>query len=877
MTAQFDWTDFATRRAGTPAGRREIAVVLLGDLMRWNHGLDLDPEPAAWVLRPSDPASGPVAQLAFEHDEIAVLIAGRATPDPLRWSDLAAAETCREASLLLEAGLGLTSPAQTPLATPRALAYKTAAELLRRHPGRPGEIGPTAVAVGHGPGGFAEIHLDVGAVTISTAGRAETIRGTHDLSALYDQVGRRLPALVEALTRYGHLFVAHSRLETVGCTAVVIPSDSAFSVNPKWKSAAGVPAHTAWRDLTPRGWGPGSVERVHPETTPTGTHPDAWIVDSIAPHPEAVGKLAARVVATMMKKAGPELRKAADDAGLRLPLLALPMLGSGHGGHTDDRGRLADALVTHLSEAAATHGVDIVLVTASRSDYAVLQHLRRQRVDRGSFADLLGRDLLDSARALGARVASNEAALFFGAGLSMGAGLPSWGGLLERLLDDAGSDLTWEEIKKLPVLDQGEVIERELRQLAGKDGESLGARVTSVIAKAQRPGLGHVLLAGMQVPNAVTTNYDQLYERAVEATGGVDGVREIAVLPWQRVEAEGPWVLKMHGDVDHPRSIVLTRGAFVHYDSRWKPVGAVVQALMMTKHLVIVGASLTDDNLIRFAHEVAALRSQLALDGGAHNESAEIGTVITLEPDRAFERLWSNQLDVVVAGGAPSVATSGRPSLSRALSLFLDAVAMYAARDANHLLDARYQVGDSRLVGLLRKAYAEAFRLGHDDEAWGTLARSLAMFGAAEDVDGSVRDPGLSVPDLQQTARELLESSLRSTERGLTSGNDSVTLGDGYVQWTLADDGRAGVHVEISEGGLYDDPMPLAIVDGLVELGWQRPTGDFRNCWLIASDQPGAGVMPLEATAELILRSARLLGVSRSQVIAAVTGSRRRS
>ncbi|HCX84701.1 MAG TPA: hypothetical protein DHV14_06125 [Micrococcales bacterium] len=732
MTDGFSWPAFVRARASSPTGRREIATVLLGDFMRWSHGLELSATEDRWELRRADDVGrrGPVVELDLAGGSIVAASDGRERT-PLTWASLADAQTSREASLRVEEALGLTSPRATPRSTPAALAFKTASELVRQSPALPGQSRLTVITSAD-----RGVEIEISGITVSSAGLARVGDSSSDLMSAYDGEQRDVGRLAQVLARpRGHLFVGHSRLETVASTAVVIPTDAAFSVGGHWKLAAGVPEGVAWRDIRPSGWGRGSVEplQLRGESTVSTDRPNVWVIDSIAWTPEEVGEVAAAAVDTIVSRSEAELREKASGAGLRLPLIALPMLGSGHGAHGADRGRLAKALIEALTAVAERSAVDIVIVTTSSADYSVLQGLRRNELESGAAARFLGPSLLSSARELGRRIADREVALFFGAGLSMGAGLPSWSQLLRALLDDLPEGhLTWEEVKDLPVLDQGEVIERAVKD-AGE--EDIGKRVAAVVGRSDRPSLGHVLLASMQITDAVTTNYDRLYERAVEAAARPDE-RAIAPLPWAKVSPGAPWVLKMHGDVQHPTSIVLTRGSFVAYDNRWKPVGSVVQALMMTSHLLVVGASLTDDNLIRFAYEVAHLRGQLATNKDARTQSADIGTVIALKPDRAFEHLWSKQFDVVAVGAAPGVLTSDYPSTTRALSIFLDTIAVFASRHAAHLLDARYQIGHPNLVDALRSAYEEASSLGESDEAWKRLAEALASFGAAERDEG---------------------------------------------------------------------------------------------------------------------------------------------
>ena len=100
--------------------------------------------------------------------------------------------------------------------------------------------------------------------------------------------------------------------------------------------------------------------------------------------------------------------------------------------------------------------------------------------------------------------------------------------------------------------------------------------------------VGHALLASLRTAEAITTNFDALYEQACAATFD-DRPRK---LPWQKAEPGRGWLLKMHGDVDHGQ-LVISRDEYLAYDALWRPLASMVQTAMLTRHILFAGYSLT--------------------------------------------------------------------------------------------------------------------------------------------------------------------------------------------------------------------------------------------------------------------------------------------
>ena len=496
----------------------------------------------------------------------------------------------------------------------------------------------------------------------------------------------------------------------------------------------------AW--LAPGGHTPGATWRgalaeyseiEHPEGWGQPDGPRAMPWPSAAPGPEApepfltflagttghgadwhvAGARAFVRVASARVKARPPRHKRARH------LLALPLVGTGHGGATHVAGHVVRLLLGALRAEAAEHDIDLALVLHDGPAFAAVQ-AERLACEGEAFA-ALSPALRAAADGLAAKAQAGDLVLFMGAGVSQAAGLPSWNSLLADLAADGGRIVELDALGRLGELDRAAIIERRLGQ-----GEALGEVVAAHIReRATHHALGHGLLASLPVEEVVTTNYDDLFERASHAMG-----RTVTVLPAGQASRGERWLLKMHGCVTRPGSIVLTREDYLRFQENRSALAGIVQALLITRHMLFVGFSFTDDNFHRIAH---AVRQALRQSGGMEDRG-RFGTTLVVNPNPLARELWRDDIDWLAfdddpAGGPP------RPlaEQARLLDIFLDRLAARAVTASGHLFDLRYEAVLSPAERKLRQKL-DAFVAAADADvratpAWREIERMLRRLG----------------------------------------------------------------------------------------------------------------------------------------------------
>lgn len=318
--------------------------------------------------------------------------------------------------------------------------------------------------------------------------------------------------------------------------------------------------------------------------------------------------------------------------------------------------------------------------------------------------------------------------LFIGSGASVDAGVPTWRELIASVATKAGLEGTVaEKLQALDPRDAATVLQRR----TGTDAAEVRKLICDEV-NAVRGSLTHALLASLRTREGVTTNYDQLFEITAH-----DASDPLAVLPFDRVRLGQRWLLKLHGGVDHPESIVFTRDDYLGAAASYGALYGLLQALLMTKAMLFVGYSLSDEDFHAVMNEVTRVLARAPRGAGRDFDDRDeevtrsIARVLTLEEDLVFDDIWSPVTTII-----PMSDTDERLSKleeARRMQIFLDLVGFEAAETSEFLLDDTFAAlldrEEVKLRDALRELEPQAQR-SSSSEAWEPVRQLLRRYGA---------------------------------------------------------------------------------------------------------------------------------------------------
>lgn len=514
----------------------------------------------------------------------------------------------------------------------------------------------------------------------------------------------------------GHVFVIDGNVSKLACDAWLLPTDEYFSITSSFCEAVGMKS-AGTLPGAPADWGGQGCLLL--EKLQAKGRPDLWLGD-VGRQGAPLQHYAQRAV-EFIERACVQLRTQRSTWD-RPPLLAMNVIGSGHGGKRSDRGGLLDVLLPAIHEAARAQGCDVALVTYGPVMYAAAQSARRAKESSLRPWDELSQPLREAGDALASHAKAGNLVVFLGAGVSVAAGVPAWQQLLQQIGKDLGvPDADLEAMKHLDPRDQATVLQR--LHPAGFDA-AVHRAVTS-----ERPSLLHGLLASLPAKEFVTTNFDTLFEAAATTAG-----RPLAVLPGDPVSAGARWLLKLHGTLG--KDLVLTRGDYLGASSRHVALRGLVQALLMTRHMLFVGYSLSDEDFHQLVHEV---RSALKQD------HTTFGTALMPLPHTFMQQLWDDM--TIVDTSRPDDDTNADDEgnrtfqqAARRLAIMLDYVGSRAVSDVQFVADdslgtlrTEEETELAEIIGSLDALLRRHRQLHENSTAWPEVQQFLKLFKPSKD------------------------------------------------------------------------------------------------------------------------------------------------
>lgn len=234
-------------------------------------------------------------------------------------------------------------------------------------------------------------------------------------------------------------------------------------------------------------------------------------------------------------------------------------------------------------------------------------------------------------------ISKNSLGIYVGAGLSMGAGLPSWAQLLNELIDILEKKgIASDRIEEMRSLSTNPakylLLAEEIRDLIQNDLEKLIRERFEVKTK---PTETHDVLVKIKSKFLITTNYDTLIEKSLVKNftnyfPTVYTYKDASSINYSLWNNDH-FVLKAHGDAKTPKEIVLTEKDYRNIIYNQSGYQSILHAIFSTNSILFVGVSLNDPELLLLLGYIHNI-----FHGGSPNHYALVSkdSVTTTEVER---------------------------------------------------------------------------------------------------------------------------------------------------------------------------------------------------------------------------------------------------
>ncbi len=231
----------------------------------------------------------------------------------------------------------------------------------------------------------------------------------------------------------------------------------------------------------------------------------------------------------------------------------------------------------------------------------------------------------------------NSLGIYVGAGLSMGAGLPSWVQLLNELIDILErKGIAADRIEEMRQLSTNPakylLLAEEIRDLIQNDLEKL---IRDRFEDKTKPTETHDVLVKIKAKFLITTNYDTLIEKALVKNFNnyfptVYTYKDASSINYSLWNNDH-FVLKAHGDAKTPKEIVLTERDYRNIIYNQSGYQSILHAIFSTNSILFVGVSLNDPELLLLLGYIHNI-----FHGGSPNHYALVSkdSVTTTEVER---------------------------------------------------------------------------------------------------------------------------------------------------------------------------------------------------------------------------------------------------